>query len=241
LCEVVGEAGGIAFEASIGERLVKSHLEAREAAEDHPLPSDRSLIVEITVPALVDVGEVVGLVVEEVLSGGDVVAVEPPVVEDPGDGEAEFGVVGVAGGHLLGVDGRALNFKNEAGFRPIDIGDATDRLKGMLELSIRDQFFESLLSSEVKEAFATLPAAGCAPAVVEVAYPPLAGAEADCLATFEAGVVDASPRAAGREHHAEVVSSKNLHIEMLILVASVVQALTRRGGLRTLSLTNTYG
>lgn len=46
-----------------------------------------------------------GLVVEEVLGGGEVAPVEAAVVEDPDDSKAEPVVVGVAGGHLFGGDG----------------------------------------------------------------------------------------------------------------------------------------
>ena len=109
-----------------------------------------------------------GLVMEEVLGGGEVASVEPAVVEDPDDGETKLVVVDVAGGHLFGRDRRALHFVGNIFFWPVNVCDSADGGKGALELTIRDERFESLLDSEVGEAFSFLSAAAGAAVVAGV-------------------------------------------------------------------------
>lgn len=108
-----------------------------------------------------------------------------------------------------------MHFIDDFFFRPVDVGDSVNGREGVFELGCGDEVVEPFLDAQVGKTFSALPTTAGAAAVIEVADPLFAAADADSFAAFKTFVVDASSGAAGGQDRIVVASSKKLHDKML--------------------------
>jgi hypothetical protein len=115
-----------------GEGLIYVHAQRRPF--EHPLSPEGqiALIVDISVSLCVDVREVASGSAQVALSGADVSAVKPPVVQDPDGGESDARIIAAASARLFQGNRRTLDLKNEVMRFPEDVGDPSDGGKGDL-------------------------------------------------------------------------------------------------------------